>query len=278
MPSITDQMTHLYVFVDDFLKAHPHLAAWRRSPNNAPLFTDAEVITVALMQGCFQVATLKQTYRLVAHNFRAAFPQLPSYSQWLARFHALAPLVGRLVQHALPAPLADGFYLMDSKPIPTCKPIRHGRARLLRDEGACFGKGTAGWFFGFKLHTLVHAQSGAFLCAFLAPANLPDKDFAPALAQSVDGGVVLADRAYQTNELADWLADEEELVLITPKNCGQEHRPLVCSLRERIETSFGQLCERFVDRVLSRSFHGLWNTVKLKMLHLNLCKAGLVPA
>ena len=95
--SITDQMTHLYVFVDDFLKARPALASWRRSPNNTPTFSDAEVITVALMQGCFQVATLKQTYRLVANNFRVAFPHLPSYSQWLARFHALAPLTGRLI-------------------------------------------------------------------------------------------------------------------------------------------------------------------------------------
>ena len=135
MPSITDQMTHLYVFVDDFLKARPVLASWRRSPNNVPAFTDAEVITVALMQGCFQVATLKQTYRLVADNFRAAFPQLPSYSQWLARFHALAPLIGRLIQHASPTLLDDAFYIMDSKPIPTCKPIRHGRVRLLRDDG-----------------------------------------------------------------------------------------------------------------------------------------------
>ena len=31
------------------------------------------------------------------------------------------------------------------KPIPLCKPIRHGRVRLLRDEGAYFGKSTTGW-------------------------------------------------------------------------------------------------------------------------------------
>jgi len=38
------------------------------------------------------------------------------------------------------------------------------------------------------------------------------------------------------------------------------------------------LWARFVDRILSRSWHGLWNTIKLKMLHYNLCRAGLLSA
>jgi len=274
MPSITDQMTALYVLVDDYLKAKPALRQWRRSPNASPAFTDAEVITIGLMQGCLGVATLKHAYRLIADNFGSAFPYLPSYSQWLARLHALTAQVGHLIQHVI-GPLDSCLYLMDSKPIPTCKPIRHGRARLLRDEGACFGKSTSGWFFGFKLHLMIH-QNGTILCGFLAPANVPDRDFAAALAWSVDGGSVLADRAYQINELSDWLEEEADLLLITPKNCGESYRPLISSLRERVETVFSQLCDRFVDRVRSRSFHGLWNTIKLKMLHYNVCQTGLV--
>jgi hypothetical protein len=37
VPSIEDQMTQIYVFVDDYLKAHPTLAKWRRSPNAVDL-------------------------------------------------------------------------------------------------------------------------------------------------------------------------------------------------------------------------------------------------
>jgi hypothetical protein len=62
MASIAAQMTAVYVFVDDYLKAHPALSQWRSSNNGAPAFTDAEVLTVALLQGCLGVATLKQTY------------------------------------------------------------------------------------------------------------------------------------------------------------------------------------------------------------------------
>ena len=68
MSSILDQLTELYVFVDDFLTAHPRLDDWRQSPHNIPAFADAEVLTLALLQGCLGVASLKQTYRLVAYN------------------------------------------------------------------------------------------------------------------------------------------------------------------------------------------------------------------
>jgi transposase len=275
--SIEHQMTEIYVFVDDFLKAHPRRAQWRRSPNSRPAFTDAEVITIALLQGSFGCATLKKAYHLVAANFRHAFPRLCSYQQWLGRLNALTSLVGQLVEAARPSDVPDStLYLMDAKPIPVCKPIRHGRVRLLREAGAYFGKGTTGWFFGFKLHVMT-TQTGRVLCALLTPANTNERDVAGALSQAVDGGIVLCDGGYRSAPLARLLAEEAELLLITPQESGT-HRALVSSLRERVETTFSQLWSRFADRVLSRSWHGLWNTIKLKMLHYNLCHAGLLSA
>src|SRR5439155_25052766 len=143
--SVNDTMLRIYCFVDEFLKTQPVVAQWRHSPHAQPQFSDAEVLTVALLQGVLEVATLKQTYRLVAQNWQAAFPQLPSYKQWVSRLHHLLPLVGQLLGttcgHAL---TAARLYLIDSKPIPLCQPIRHGRVRLLRDEGASCGKTSAG--------------------------------------------------------------------------------------------------------------------------------------
>src|SRR3989442_11630780 len=119
-------MTGLYYFVDEFFKAHPLLAYWRCSPHAQPQFSDAEVLTVALLQGVFEVATLKQTYRLVAQNWRAAFPHLPSYQQWLARLHHLLSHVsGLLAATCTRPPLAARLYIVDSKPIPLCESLRH---------------------------------------------------------------------------------------------------------------------------------------------------------
>lgn len=73
------------------------------------------------------------------------------------------------------------------------------------------------------------------------------------------------------------MAEEADLLVITPTRAADK-RALISNLRERIETCFTQLCEHFVDRVRSRSFCGLWSSIKLKLLHHNLTIAGIIPA
>jgi hypothetical protein len=281
MGSIEDELTVIYCFVDDFLKAHPDLSNWRRSNNQTPVFADAEVITIALLPSSLGVATLKDAYRVVAGSYRKLFPHLCSYERWIVRLHQLTSLIGRLVRAALRGTeLWDTLYLMDSKPIPMCKPIRHGRVRLLSEEGARFGKNSVGWFYGFKLHLAVH-YTGAILTAILTPANWNDRDPGLALAWSLGGGVMLADLGYPGEEFEQTLLEEADLLLITPKHGGmkgEDRRTLLSSLRERIETTFSGLSRRFIDRVLSRSWEGLWNMIKLKLIHYNLCQAGLLSA
>jgi hypothetical protein len=141
MSSIDDQLTILYVLVDDFCRARPAWAAGRHSPHQRPLFSDAAVLTIALLQGCLGVASWKQTYRLVAANWRAAFPYLCSYSQWMARLQVLTAQIRALFSGNMQIPTESAtFYLVDAKPLPVCHRLRHGRVRLLREEGAYWGK------------------------------------------------------------------------------------------------------------------------------------------
>lgn len=275
MPTINDQLTEIYVMVDDFFKAHPHLAQWRHSPNDLPLFTDAEVLTIALMQSCFEVQSLKRTYLLIAANFRRAFPQLCSYKQWIARLHALATAIDALLAATTALPEdAPTFYLVDSKPIPLCHQLRHWRVRLLREDGAHFGKTKKGWFFGFKLHVLRHI-SGRIVNIVLTPANWDDRDPALSLVLRADGGITLGDLGYRGEKPATLLAEEAEMLLLTRQDAPQ-HKFLLSQVRQAIETSFSQLWYKFIDRVFSRSWQGLWNTIKLKVIHYNLCHAGAI--
>jgi hypothetical protein len=275
MTSIIDQMTHIYVFTDDFLKAHKELSLWRSSNNSETLFTDAEVITIALMQPALGVATLKKAYSIVADNFRPAFPHLCSYKQWIARLHALSEIIGHLVESARNT---DGFeanlFVFDSKPIPVCKPIRHSRVRLMREDGACFGKTSKGWFFGFKLHASINIE-GHFVGGILTPGNLDDRQAVVALGLMSDGGIALCDLGYSGEQIAQEVADEAEMLLITKANV-KDQKALVCSLRARVETFFSQLWAIFIDRVYSRSWRGLWNTIKLKLFFYNLRHAGIL--
>jgi len=274
VPSIEHQMTEIYCFVDDYLKTHPQQAQWRRSPHAVPRLADAEVLTIALLQGAFQVASLKQTYRLVRANFHSAFPALPSYSEWLRRLHQLTVHVGLLLEATCAIQDGSTFYLVDSKPIPLCHQLRHGRVRLLREDGARFGKSSKGWFFGFKLHALRHI-TGRFLNIVLLPASVDDREPLLALAEGGDGGIVLGDLGYRGRPPAQLLAEEAELLLITRKDAPLRKK-LLSQVRQRIETSFSQLWHQFIDRVFSRSWNGLWNTIKLKVLFYNIRHAGVV--
>ena len=274
--SIEHQMTEIYCFVDDYLKAHPALSGWRRSPHSAPRFTDAEVITLALLQGSLGVASLKKAYRMVAKNWRGAFPRLPTYTQWVNRLHRLTRQVGALLSATCGHDAAQTrLYLMDSKPIPLCHVLRHGRVRLLREDGARFGKTSKGWFFGFKLHAVRHI-AGRVMNIILTPANWDDRDPALALQEGVDGGVSIGDLGYRGPDCAESLA-EAEMLLITRADA-PGHKFLLSQVRQGVETMFSQWWHQFIDRVFSRSWNGLWNTLKLKVLHYNLVHAGVVSA
>ena len=268
-------MTEIYCFVDDYLKTHPELSRWRQSPNAEPRLTDSEVITVGLMQSCLGVTTLKRAYQHIRTNYLRAFPLLCSYKQWVARLHRLSEIVGHLVEAARRTNCFEfSIYLMDSKPIPVCKPIRHWSVRLLREAGAYFCKSSKGWFFGFKLHTIFNIN-GHIVGAVLTAANLHERDTVTALGIKTDGGIVLGDQAYSGDETVDSLADEADLLVITRRHA-PEHKQLLSRIRQRIETFLGQLYHLFIDVVYSRSWQGLWSTIKLKMLAYNLRHMGLV--
>ena len=273
------QMTSVFCQADDFFKQNPKLANWRHSNNDQPEFTDAEVITIALMQPIFGVSNLKRAYLLTKNFFSKAFPKLPSYAQFIARLHALASFIGMLTMKiALKSAGEGNVFLIDSKPIPVCKPIRHVRVRLLRDQGAYFGKNKAGWYFGFKLHLLAHSD-GTILGAFLTPGNWDDRDVAAALAEGLEAeSILIADLGYRdSKELEPLLAEQYGVVLVTRSHAPERLRALISCIRERIETVFSCFWNRFMDLVFSRSFTGLWTTIRMKMLHYTFCKAGILP-
>jgi hypothetical protein len=121
MPNMIHQLTTIYVILADFFANHPEAANWRQSNHWQPAFTDAEVLTIALMQSYFQTPTLKRIYLLVRANDPKAFPFLPSYQQWLARLHKLSTQLGQLLVASTPADrYHSDYYLLDSKPIPVC--------------------------------------------------------------------------------------------------------------------------------------------------------------
>jgi transposase len=279
MLSIKEQLVLLYSTVDDLLKKQTRGGQWRES-NNTPRFTDAEVLTIALMQSYFRTDTLKRTYLLVKANDSTAFKYLPSYKQWLARLHRLARQTGEMI-FSVPLKIedfAEEVYLIDSYPVRMCEAIRHGRVNLLRDQGAYFGKTSKGWFFGFKLHVLT-TMKGKIIAAVLTNGNVDDREGARMLAGYLDkDSLCLADLGYRGECFQLEMFEEEGVLFLTRHDIPDaELKKLHSKLRNRVETTFGELWRRFTDRVFSRSWLGLWNTLLLKMFECKLCQTNILP-
>jgi len=111
--------------------------------------------------------------------------------------------------------------------------------RLLRDEGAYFGKTSKGWFFGFKRHGLRHI-SGRILKLVLTPGNWDDREPALALVETVDGGITLGDLGYRGPECRGRLAEAAEMLLLT-RDQAPTHQCTLSHVRQGIETTFSQL-------------------------------------
>lgn len=85
-------------------------------------------------------------------------------------------------------------------------------------------------------------------------------------------------------ELAHWrrsphaqpqFSDEDGEMLLLTRNQAPAHNFALSQVRQGIETTFSQLWRKVVDRVFSRSWHGLWNTSQLKVLSLQFGARGL---
>ena len=72
--------TALYVTIDDLLKRAPHLAPWRPAVGIAPKLSDAELLTLAVMQALLGFTSEARWLRHADRHLRQLFPYLPGQS------------------------------------------------------------------------------------------------------------------------------------------------------------------------------------------------------
>jgi hypothetical protein len=80
---------------------------------------------------------------------------------------------------------------------------------------------------------------------------------------------VIGDLAYRGAKLQTELFEQNHCLLIT-KQDAKKRKQRLPPVRQRIEAGFSILWHHFIDRVFSRSWIGLWNTILLKLLFFNL--------
>ena len=239
--------TALYVKIDELLKAAPQLAPWRPTVGIAPKLSDAELVTLAVMQALLGYTSEARWLRHADHHLRHLFPYLPGQSGYNKRLRRAAELLRHVIRAvAIDTSLwSDDVWLVDSTPV-AC-----GRSRETAKRSALAGWAAYGWcpshsrwFWGLRLH-LVCTLHGLPIAFALTSAKAVDREVLvelltvePQLVAARPGQLLVADKNYYGRQFETVLG-QLGVRLLRPARKGEAHRPgsrLFKPLRQLIES------------------------------------------
>lgn len=257
----SDLFLLIFVWIDELLKRYPDVL---RRPGPDPIVSDAEMMTLMLMQALAGEVSDASWLRRVARDFGDCFPTLPERSRYQRRRAILAPALEFLVEWIHSA-LGEKprLRVMDSAPIPVCHNVRANRCRIFRNEatwGWCASKKT--WFYGFRLHLMI-TERGLPAAWRVLTAKRHDRKGLDALTAGRVALDVYGDSAYLLRQ-----KDREELrardITVTAavkKNMAplpQRKARVLRRVRFRVDWIFGLMSRVLeVQKTLARSVHTL---------------------
>lgn len=147
--------TALYVTTDDLLKAFPERVPPRPKVGIAPKISDAELLTVAVMQALLGYTSETRWLRYAHTHLGAMFPHLPGQSGYNKRLRKLADTMAWLVTQlgARTSIADDDVWLVDSTPV-ECARSRETVQRSALAGWAEYGycASHSRYFWGLRLH------------------------------------------------------------------------------------------------------------------------------
>jgi hypothetical protein len=223
--------TALYVRADDLLKESPQLAPQRPAVGLSPQLSDAELVTLAVMQALLGFTSEARWIRHARAHLRHLFPYLPQQSGYNKRLRAARGLVRHCtrVLAASTSLWSDDVWVVDSTPVECARSretVRRSELAGWAQYGYCASHSR--WFWGLRLHLLctLHglpvgfALAGAkaderlVLLGILADDDLP----------ASPGQVIIGDKGYYGREFENKLATAG-LVLLRPARKGEPDPP-----------------------------------------------------
>ncbi len=270
--------TALYVTTDDLLRAHPERVPARPKVGITPLTSDAEMLTLAVMQALLGFTSETRWLRYARKNLLDMFPNLPFQSGYNKRLRKLAAtmswLIGELGRQTSVSD--DGVWVVDSTPVECARSretVKRSELAGWAEYGYCASHSR--FFWGLRLH-LVCTLQGLPVAWALTGAKADEREVLTALLATTPGlsredlQVVIADKAYYGKEF-EAVLDQAGIELLRKPRKGERPRPgteFFKPLRQIIEsvndTLKGQLdleqhggrtiagvCARVAQRVLA---------------------------
>ena len=239
--------TALYVTIDDLLKRAPHLAPWRPAVGIAPKLSDAELVTLAVMQALLGFTSEARWLRHASRHLRHLFPYLPGQSGYNKRLRR----TGELLRHVIRTMATDTTLWSDDVWVVDSTPVECGRSRETAKRSELAGWAQYGycashsrWFWGLRLH-LVCTLHGLPVVVALVGAKADERlvlldllATEPELVAARPGQVLIADKNYYGDQFERLLAGLG-LRLLRPARQGEAERAgayLFRPLRQVIES------------------------------------------
>jgi hypothetical protein len=239
--------TALYVKTDDLLKQAPHLAPWRPKVGIAPRLSDAELVTLAVMQALLGYTSEARWLRHARAHLGHLFAYLPQQSGYNKRLREATAMITAVLR-ALAADTTlwtDDVWVVDSTPVECGRSVQTRRRSDLAgwaEYGYCASHSR--YFWGLRLH-LVATLGGLPIGFALTGAKADERQTLlgiftadPTLTADRTGQRVIADKNYYGTDFEHTLT-AAGLDLLRPARKGETERAgagLFKPLRQTIES------------------------------------------
>jgi hypothetical protein len=239
--------TALYVKTDDLLKGSPQLVPWRPEVGISPKLSDAELVTLAVVQALLGFTSEARWLRHARAHLRHLFPYLPQQSGYNKRLRASASMI----RHCIRVLAADTTVWADDVWVVDSTPVECGRSRETAKRSELAGWAEYGYcashsryFWGLRLHLV--ATLGGLPAGFaLSGAKADERQVLlgisgadPGLLAQRPGQTLIADKNYYGATFEAALGDAGAR-LLRPARKGEPERPgarLFKPLRQVIES------------------------------------------
>jgi hypothetical protein len=222
----------LYVRIDDTLHDHPEMVPWRPEVGIAPKLSDAELLTLAVLQVMLGFDEEARWVRHVRKHLGDLFPYEPGQAGYNKRLRKSTTMLATMIRMLGRDTDVwdDDTWLIDSTPVecgrsrPTVQ-----RSNLAGWAGYGYCASHSRFFWGLRLH-LVATPAGLPIAFALTNPKVDEREVAldifdadPSLLDGRWGQVLLADKGYISREFEDRLASHG-VELIRPARKGQPPR------------------------------------------------------
>jgi hypothetical protein len=239
--------TALYVKIDDLLQAAPDLAPWRPAIGITPKLTDAELVTLAVIQALRGFTSESRWLRFARTHMTHLFRYLPGQSGYNKRLRAAAGLITTVIR-ALSTDTTlwtDDVWVVDSTPVEcgrSKETVKRSDLAGWAEYGYCASHSR--YFWGLRLH-LVCTLGGLPVGFALTGAKADERQTLleifhtdPTLTAQRPGQILIGDKNYFGAEFETHLA-QAGLRLLRPARRGEPERAgssLFKPLRQTIES------------------------------------------